>query len=90
LFNEIFKKCVELIDEKLKAHYINRENSANKNNQKLDMPDCDLSRDLAGLFSDMPLSDVELEVEGKILKAHKAILLGNFFTKFFNAVSYNF
>jgi hypothetical protein len=40
-------------------------------------PDSELSRDYAALFSDMPLSDVELEIEGKVLKAHKAILWGN-------------
>jgi hypothetical protein len=34
-----------------------------------------LSQDLANLFSDMSLSDVELEIDGKTLKAHKNILI---------------
>ncbi len=43
------------------------------------IPDSELSRDYAALFSSMPLSDVELEVEGNVLKAHKAILWGMIF-----------
>jgi hypothetical protein len=78
LFNEIFKKCVEQIDEELKVHYEVREISASKNNQKMDLHDCVLSKDYAGLFLEMPLNDVELEVRGKILRAHKAILWGKF------------
>jgi hypothetical protein len=40
--------------------------------------DGELSRDLTALFLNMPLSDVELEIEGKSLKAHKNILWSNF------------
>jgi hypothetical protein len=44
-----------------------------------EIPDSELSRDYSALYSSMPLSDVELEVEGKVLKAHKNILWGMIF-----------
>ncbi len=66
--------CAEAIEEKLMKFY--------KKNVTVEvdelMPSYKLSRDLAVLYSDMSLSDVELEVEGKVLKAHKAILWSNF------------
>ncbi len=49
--------------------------------------ECDLTRDLAATFSDMPISDIELEVEGKILKAHKVIYGSNYAL---NSICYHF
>ncbi len=34
-----------------------------------------LARDFGYLYKDMVLSDVELEVDGRVLKAHKAVLM---------------
>jgi hypothetical protein len=65
--------CAEVMEEELMKFY--------KKKVTVDvdeiMPTYKLSRDLAALYSDMSLSDVELEVEGKILKAHKNILWSN-------------
>jgi hypothetical protein len=86
LFNEIFKKCAEHINLKLMVHYkvqkvaaADKTKTSKDNLQTLSVKshDSELSRDFAATFSNMPLSDVELEVEGKILKAHKIILWSN-------------
>jgi hypothetical protein len=79
LFNEIFEKCVYQIDEKLKDHYEVHETTVEEDDDQSGLqPDLQTTRNLAHVFSDMPLSDVELEVEGKILKAHKIILWSKF------------
>jgi hypothetical protein len=67
----------------LKDHYkiaeiaVDNESSDLKQNleaSKETSSDGELSRDLTALFLDMSFSDVVLEVEGKILNAHKNIL----------------
>jgi hypothetical protein len=72
LFNEIFKKVAEQIDKKLKGFYNAGVLTVTEIQTCLNYR-CDLT----DLYSDMLFSDVELEVEGKVLKAHKAILWGN-------------
>ncbi len=73
LFNEVFKSFAYTFDGKLGKHY-----------EKIDYyikvktwrePKSELSRDFGYLYKDMVLSDVELEVGGKVLKAHKVILM---------------
>jgi hypothetical protein len=89
LFNEIFKKCAEQIHKKLKDHYGITEiaddeslteslkNDFQTSRETTFVSESDLSQNLGSVFSNMPFTDVELEVEGKVLKAHKIILWGN-------------
>jgi hypothetical protein len=55
-------------------------NDEKKNEKIVGMivPESELSRDFATVFSEMPLSDIELEVDGKVLEAHKVILWGRY------------
>ncbi len=74
LFNELFKHCVKSVASKLKIAYCNSgANLPNNTNSS-----CSLSRDFEYLHNSMHFSDLELEVEGKIMKAHKSILMSNF------------
>ncbi len=78
MFNEIFKKFADQIDEKLKDHYKEEDKATESKENLQNLGECDLTRDMSAIFSEMPLSDIELEVEGKILEAHKIILWGNY------------
>jgi hypothetical protein len=71
-FNEIFKGCVRKIAGKLSD--CKTEGSASAEDCQ-NMSKNALSRDYEALFSGMICSDVELEVEGKTLKAHKLVLM---------------
>lgn len=73
-FNEIFKKCVEKINGKLKEFYKTGETSADST---VDFPETSSSRDFEYLFFNDMFCDVVLEVEGQTLKAHKVILSSN-------------
>ncbi len=72
MFNEIFSSYIYIFAGKLKTYYdaiqapsAHKEVTVNSR----------LSTDLGYLFGDMILSDVELEVGGKVLKAHKVLLM---------------
>jgi hypothetical protein len=74
-FNEILKSCADKIADNLKGHYKSKESAGAGDSEK--EPKNSLSRDFEALYSSMAFSDVELEVEGKTLRAHKAILSSN-------------
>ncbi len=64
-----------MIANKLKSHYkTNGSGSASAGDSEKE-PKNSLSRDYETLYSSMICSDVELEVEGKTLKAHKLVLM---------------
>jgi hypothetical protein len=69
LFNEIFKNCAGKIDDELETHFKTIEYTNDCDFEM--MPKNTLSRDYEELYSSMAFSDVELEVEGKTLRAHK-------------------
>jgi hypothetical protein len=71
LFNEIFKKCAKLFE---KEAFLDSIREVPLVDDTPILSQSDVGRDFAALFQDMPFSDVELEVDGKILKAHKCIL----------------
>jgi hypothetical protein len=73
-FNEVFKRCARNFTKNLIEHY-KEEESAVGDSEKV--AKSTLSRDYEALYSSMDFSDVELEVEGKTLRAHKAILSSN-------------
>jgi hypothetical protein len=74
-FNEIFKSCVRKIAIKLEDHFKMNESKSAGDSEK--DPKISLLKDFETLYSNMAFSDVELEVEGKTLKAHKLILSSN-------------
>ncbi len=72
LFNEVFKNFVIIND------YILFEKYDTDDDVPMELETLShskLSQDFGYLYKDMVLSDVELEVEGQILKAHKLILM---------------
>jgi hypothetical protein len=84
LFNQIFKKCAKHVDKRLV--YVTSDIS---HTERRSITGSDFSRDYAAVFSDMPLSDIQIEMEGKVLEAHKIVLWGKYvliritFTKLF-------
>jgi hypothetical protein len=78
VFGEIFRRCVNmpLIISKLKC--ASRQMQIKKPVTQLVSPDSDCLRDFEEMFNSQLLSDVELAVEGKSLKAHKNVLSSKF------------
>jgi hypothetical protein len=74
-FNEILKSCAPKIAEKF-VKLDNSKGSAATGDSEMTLNGT-LSNDFETLYSNMDFSDVELEVEGKTLKAHKVILSSN-------------
>jgi hypothetical protein len=72
-FNEILKSSVKKHANKLVTYY-KMQTSATAGDFEKD-PKNALSRDFEALYSNMAFSDVDLEVEGKTLRAHKLILM---------------
>ncbi len=73
LFNEIFKSCVKKFHVVLESYYDLIE-SKSAGDSGMMAPKSTLLKDFETLYSSMAFSDVELEVEGKTLKAHRLIL----------------
>ncbi len=73
-FNEILKSCAPKIAEKF-VKLDNSKGSATAGDSEA--PNGTLSNDFETLYSNMAFSDVELEVEGRTLRAHKVILSSN-------------
>jgi hypothetical protein len=76
LLNQIFKNCIHSNKTKLKDYfkiiYENNPRFKPDNN----FTDIKLSQDFGRLYSEQLFTDLEIEVEGKILKVHKNILMG--------------
>jgi hypothetical protein len=77
IFEKIFKRCVN------KPCFIPKLNCASRQMQKekkaqLFSPDSGCLRDFEEMFNSQLLSDVELTVDGKILKAHKSVMASKF------------
>ncbi len=71
LFNEIFEHCIAKYGQNLKLFY---EQFQEGLSTQLDTSDSDCLRDYEEMFNRQIFTDVDLEVDGKILKAHKLIL----------------
>ncbi len=71
-FNDLFKSCAQKIANKLITHYKAKESVIDLDSEM--KQNGTMSRDYEDLYSNMAFSDVDLEVEGKTLRAHKVIL----------------
>jgi hypothetical protein len=79
-FNDLFKLCVADIAEQMINHYKALASIViiiDGDSEMTQTQNGTLSRDYEDLYSNMAFSDVELEVEGKTLKAHRLILSSN-------------
>ncbi len=74
VFNEIFKHCVTKFGQKLNSLEACRFHTQSQLSIQLASPDSDFSRDYEETFESQLFTDIDLEVDGKILKAHKIVL----------------
>jgi hypothetical protein len=70
-FNEIFKHCIAKNGHKLKSFYGKPQY---RQSTQVNSSDSDCLRDFEEMLNRQLFADVDLEVDGKILKAHKAVL----------------
>jgi hypothetical protein len=76
VFGKIFKHCVMKNGQQLNFPSVLPQNEVTTTYSV--GPDSDCLRDLEEMFNDQLFTDVELAVDGKILKAHKSVLASKF------------
>lgn len=73
VLSEIITHCIESMKEKLLQYYGNFER-LDIPGGSLNPPMSKITQDFEYLFADMSFADVDLNVDGNVLKAHKVIL----------------
>jgi hypothetical protein len=74
LFGEIFENFVIKNKKKLLEIYKNQGGSSDVQQNTIDLSNNGLFQDFEDMFNNQLFTDIDLEVDGQILKAHKLIL----------------